>query len=382
MANEKYIQEVETRFTTSGEGVTLKALQQQQDRMDALHRAGEMSTQALNKLSGANRKMEESAKSGTDRVRKYSESFAQLRKEASYAEQALQKSAQAYVVGGGRDVRGFSSSQIGLEDARRNIAVAEASSQTLLQASQERVRLEGRLNAAQAEGARLSREVAGLGQSRLAQAKESLRLAEAEAAAAQKNRSAVAAGRGTGSSTIQDQVAAEERLVASQRRLISSQRELTRAQGEGTVSSVSQRYANYDLAASYGVISASLIGVGALTASTFADMESGFTKVERTSGLYGDALEPVTKQLLELSRVLPVTTDEIQDLAARGAQMGIATSEIGNFAEVMAKFVATSPEVDVNSVAEAFGRLSNLTGTDDFEALASSIAQVGVLCGY
>lgn len=140
----------------------------------------------------------------------------------------------------------------------------------------------------------------------------------------------------------------------------------------------SQRYALYEVAAAYGAVSAALIGVGAASVTAFADMESGFTKVERTSGLYGEAFAPLEADLLALSRTIPTTTDAIQDLAARGAQMGIAADDVASFTEVMAKFVATSPEVDVNSVAEAFGRLSNLTGTDDFEAMASAIAQVGV----
>ena len=147
---------------------------------------------------------------------------------------------------------------------------------------------------------------------------------------------------------------------------------------KGTESLNSQRYALYEVAAAYGAVSAGLIGLGASAISAFSEMESGFTKVERTSGLYGAAFAPLQEDLLSLGRAIPTVTSEIQDLAARGAQMGIATSEIEGFTETMAKFVATSPEVDINSVAEAFGRISNLTGTKDFEAIASAIAQVGV----
>lgn len=140
----------------------------------------------------------------------------------------------------------------------------------------------------------------------------------------------------------------------------------------------SQRYALYEVAAAYGAVSAALIGVGVQGTKAFAEMESGFTKVERTSGLYGDAFAPLEADILAVSRALPVATESIQDFAARGAQMGIATDELSGFAEVMAKFVATSPEVDINTVAESFGRLANLTGVNDFEAMASAIAQVGV----
>lgn len=147
---------------------------------------------------------------------------------------------------------------------------------------------------------------------------------------------------------------------------------------KNTDSTNSQRYALYEVAAAYGAASAAIIGLGSAAASAFAEMESGFTKVERTSGLYGEAFAPLEQDILQLSQSIPTATKSIQDLAARGAQMGIATDSLAGFSETMAKFVATSPEVDVNSVAEAFGRLSNLTGTKDFEAMASSIAKVGV----
>lgn len=138
------------------------------------------------------------------------------------------------------------------------------------------------------------------------------------------------------------------------------------------------RYANYDIAASYGVVATALTGLGALTVKTFTEMESGFVKVERTSGAYGDAFAPIEASLRNLAKDLPVATADIQDFAARGAQMGIATDKLSEFADTMAKFVATSPEVDVNSIAEAFGRIANLTGVDDFNALASAVAKVGV----
>lgn len=152
----------------------------------------------------------------------------------------------------------------------------------------------------------------------------------------------------------------------------------TSAAKANTESLNAQRYALYEVAAAYGAVSVGLVSMGSAAVSAFADMESGFTKVERTSGMYGDSFAPLEADILSLARSIPTLTGEIQDLAARGAQMGIAADEVAGFSEVMAKFVATSPEVDVNSVAEAFGRLSNLTGTDDFLALASSIAKVGV----
>ena len=84
------------------------------------------------------------------------------------------------------------------------------------------------------------------------------------------------------------------------------------------------------------------------------------------------------QDLLDLSRTLPVTVEGIQQLAVRGAQLGVANNELDNFVDVMSKFVAVNPDANINDVAEAFGRIANLTGVRDFERLASAISAVGI----
>src|SRR5690606_28475215 len=63
---------------------------------------------------------------------------------------------------------------------------------------------------------------------------------------------------------------------------------------------------------------------------------------------------------------------------ARGAQLGIASDQLAEFTEVVAQFVATSDTVSLDQAVEAFGRISNLTGERDFNALGSAITLVGV----
>lgn len=171
------------------------------------------------------------------------------------------------------------------------------------------------------------------------------------------------------------QTATYNQYLYDQEKALLKQGDAAQKSAEGYIS---LRYALYDVSRTALVASAAIAGVGVATIKSFADTESGFSALERTSGLYGSALEPLRNELLELSRILPVATADIQSFAARGAQLGIPTDSIVDFTETIAKFVATSPEVDINSVAEAFGRISNLTGSEDFTALASSIALVGV----
>lgn len=181
---------------------------------------------------------------------------------------------------------------------------------------------------------------------------------------------------------LQDDTAESHRQRQAGTDAIRAQEEALKKNSEAGYENVesinAQRYALYEVAAAYGAVSLGLFKVGKETIGSFTEMESGFSKVERTSGETGVGLKELETDLLQLARAIPVTTEELQDLAARGAQMGIASKDVADFAEVMAKFIATSPEVDVNSIAESFGRLSSLTGEGDFLAMASAIAQVGV----
>ena len=65
-------------------------------------------------------------------------------------------------------------------------------------------------------------------------------------------------------------------------------------------------------------------------------------------------------------------------MAARGGQLGVAADQIDEFTEVMSKFAAVSDTLSASEAAESIARIGNLTGTEDWEALASSIALVGV----
>lgn len=138
------------------------------------------------------------------------------------------------------------------------------------------------------------------------------------------------------------------------------------------------RYALYDVASTYGILSGAMLAVGGLALKTGADFESQFTRVERTSGAAGVASDRLRKQFVELSTQIPLTFDELTSLGARGAQVGILRSELSDFTEVIAQFVATSDTVTLDQAVESFGRLSNLTGDRNFDRLASSITLVGV----
>lgn len=142
--------------------------------------------------------------------------------------------------------------------------------------------------------------------------------------------------------------------------------------------STSLRYANYDVAQTMFTVAAGFAAVGTGAVVAAAQYESAFTAVERTSGLAGEQAAGLREELLQLTREIPQTFAEISSLASRGAQLGIDSSEIADFTEVVAQFVATSDTVTLDQAVEAFGRISNLLGDTNFNALGSAITLVGV----
>lgn len=372
---EKYTLEFETNADKAASEV--KGLSA---TLDEMGRTGELSGKGLNAASRGILAIEKALGGSSSAVSKYSKAFSNLRKEVSDAERAMQSLAQKRVAGGKNDPLAYSANRMSLSDAQRNLAVGAAGNLSIESVSRERVRLEERLNEAKKQGAAYDQKLVNLGRDRGVVARENLAIAQKELAEAQKVQTRVSTGAGAGAVpyTPAEQVRAEENLAAAKKKVYEATKQVTAATQTSTEGYVALRYALYDVSRTALVASAAIAGVGVATVKSFADTESGFSALERTSGLYGDALGPLRDELLELSRVLPVATADIQSFAARGAQLGIAEESIAGFTETIAKFVATSPEVDINSVAEAFGRISNLTGTDDFTALASSIALVGV----
>jgi Phage-related minor tail protein len=139
------------------------------------------------------------------------------------------------------------------------------------------------------------------------------------------------------------------------------------------------RYALYD-------IGSKLLGFGTAIATAFGEaiqqsaaFESAFTRVERTTGLVGDALGQLRKSLLDLSTTMPVSFEQITAVATLGAQMGIASDSIDSFTQTVVKFSAITG-VAVEDVAMSLGRLGQLLDVpaSKFENLSAAITYVGV----
>jgi TP901 family phage tail tape measure protein len=143
-------------------------------------------------------------------------------------------------------------------------------------------------------------------------------------------------------------------------------------------SMASTRYALYDVGQrfiGFGTAIAASLGQAVMASAKF---ESAFTSVERTSGVTGSAVGELRKQLIDLSTTIPVSFEQISQIATLGAQMGIAADSLDSFSSTVAKFAAVTG-ISVDEVAQSFGRLGQLMGVpaSKFENLSSAISYAG-----
>lgn len=141
----------------------------------------------------------------------------------------------------------------------------------------------------------------------------------------------------------------------------------------------STRYALYDIGQRFLAFGVGVTAALAQTVVASAKFESAFTSVERTTGLTGAPLEKLRQSLVDLSTTMPVSFEQITQIATLGAQMGIAGDQVDQFAQTVARF-ANITGIGVEEVAQSFGRLGVMMDvpTSKFENLASAIAFSGV----
>lgn len=150
---------------------------------------------------------------------------------------------------------------------------------------------------------------------------------------------------------------------------------------KATTSVISLRYANYDLATSLLAVSAGITAAGVGIAVAFASQESAFTGVERTlaRGTVPAQIREIESALKGLSTQVPLTFQELSEIATIGNQMGIAADDLVGFTGTISRFAAITG-ISIESTTKAFGGFIAQTGLAPslLENLGSAIAQVGI----
>lgn len=141
----------------------------------------------------------------------------------------------------------------------------------------------------------------------------------------------------------------------------------------------STRYALYDVATTWGAVSAATLGSVVAAEKVGIAYESAFSGVERTSGTTGLALSKLSDELIGLSTSMPTTFQDLAQVATLGGQLGVDAKEIAGFTENVTMFSATT-NASIDETATGFGRIAQLTGAqaDSWDNIGSAIYKVGV----
>lgn len=139
------------------------------------------------------------------------------------------------------------------------------------------------------------------------------------------------------------------------------------------------RYALYDVASTWGAVSAATLGAAVAVEGVGIKYESAFASVERTSGAAGAQLAQLREDLIGISTSMPAAFGDVTAIATLGAQLGIASQNLDGFTENIAQFAATT-DVSTEAASIGFGRLAQLTdaGQENFNKLTSAVYEVGV----
>lgn len=149
----------------------------------------------------------------------------------------------------------------------------------------------------------------------------------------------------------------------------------------------SARYALYDVSATFGIAGAAIAGIGVAAIAAAVSHERAFANVERTTVTTAAGYETLKRQLEQMSMTLPVTFEELSNIATAAGQLGISASGVASFTSTVAKLTATTNLTsDAAGVAlarfRAFFSEADKSGMEVTEAtfsnLASSILKVGV----
>lgn len=155
----------------------------------------------------------------------------------------------------------------------------------------------------------------------------------------------------------------------------------TLADSTDLVANPSTRYALYDVSNAYRLMGASMAGAAIYAAIVGARFEAAFTNVERTlqAGTAPEQIDQIRSSLVQLSGQIPLTFQELSQIATIGNQMGIAKESIVDFTGTIARFSSVAG-ISIDETTKSFGGFMAQTGLAPkyLENLGSAIAKVGL----
>lgn len=143
--------------------------------------------------------------------------------------------------------------------------------------------------------------------------------------------------------------------------------------------STKTRYALYSVSQALGSVGVALLALPVASAILASSYQRDFATVERATLVAGKQAEALKSSLIDLSTTVPVSFKNITDIAAAGAQLGIAPAGLVNFTRVVAQLTATT-NLSAEAAENFLGKFAKIAGVpqEKFTNLASSILNVGV----
>ena len=147
-----------------------------------------------------------------------------------------------------------------------------------------------------------------------------------------------------------------------------------------------ERYALYDVAATYTAVSAIAIGSVKKLSDAAIAYERSFADVNRTTDFISiagrfdtvnEAARVMKYSLTQVAAEIPVAFGKITEIATIGNQLGIAQGQLESFSKTVAQFSSLTG-MTTSATAMSFGRIGELLDETDYNKLGSSIAYAGV----
>lgn len=110
--------------------------------------------------------------------------------------------------------------------------------------------------------------------------------------------------------------------------------------------------------------------------SAASEFESAMAGVQRTVGGSEDFIDGLGESFKQLSTQMPITANELAEIATTAGQLGIAQSDVEQFTTVMAQ-LATTTDLTAEDAATMLAQFANITGLTDYERLGSTVAALG-----
>ena len=122
-----------------------------------------------------------------------------------------------------------------------------------------------------------------------------------------------------------------------------------------------------------------IVGVFGYAAKEAISFEDAFAGVEKTVDGSEEDLAQLESQIVEMSHNIPVTAEELSNIAQSAGQLGIQLDTIGQFTETIAKLNSATNLGEEG--ATILARIANITGMEqtgeNFERLGSAIVELG-----